>query len=44
MPIQALNTLAHGAFPGAGDEILGIVFLVLSGLAGFYLFRGKPGR
>ena len=44
MPIQVLNTLAHGAFPGASDEILGLIFLVLTGLAGFYLFRSKPGR
>lgn len=40
-PTLLLSAHAHGAMPGASDEILAIVFLVFAVLAGFHLLRDR---
>jgi hypothetical protein len=39
IPTIWLKIHAHGAMPGASDEILALVFLVFAALAGYHLFR-----
>ena len=36
-----LKAAAHGAWPGVSDELLGLAFLLLSALAGWYILKRR---
>jgi hypothetical protein len=40
-PTLLLSAHAHGAMPGASDEILAVVFLIFAALAGWHLLKDR---
>jgi hypothetical protein len=38
-PTILLNVHAHGAMPGASDEILAVIFLIFAALAGLHMLK-----
>ena len=41
IPTIWLDIHAHGAMPGASDEILAVIFLIFAALAGWHLLRDR---